>query len=112
MLKLPPDVTVADVFLSLKSPARYLDGLARQLADEEAQHPDATIAVRIGTTGSGQMPYYRIVSAPGTDGETILGAYYDNHTPFEVDTAADNKAWSTAFSTREEVERLRARLQD
>lgn len=112
MRELPADATVADVFLILKNPERYLVGLADRLAAEEKLHPGTPIGVRIGITGSGQMPYYRVVREPGTPGEAVIGTYYDNHTPFEVDTAADNRAWSSAFSTRADVDRLRNRLSD
>jgi hypothetical protein len=65
-----------------------------------AVHGNASI--RIGITGTGQKPYYRVTYLSPTGNEQIFGSFYDNHDPLEngfVET--DN--WSTEPMAFDEV---------
>lgn len=59
-------------------------------------------AVRIGITGTGQKPYYRVFSIEDA-GEVIWGSFYDNHDPLE-NAFAMTQNWSTASMTFKELE--------
>jgi hypothetical protein len=50
--------------------------------------------VRIGVTGSGQKPCYRITYKAG-DSEAIYGSYWDTGNPLDREDAL-NTNWSTA----------------
>jgi hypothetical protein len=101
---LAPDSTITDVTSKLVNPIAYLGIMLDRLV--ETQRPDA--AVRIGVTGNGSYPFYRIVRQAPDGREVVLGAFNDNGTPFE--TAAGSRGWSTATSTRDQVESLLAEL--
>ncbi|WP_238273231.1 hypothetical protein [Methylobacterium cerastii] len=112
-VKLPVDATIASVQGTLKKPEAYICGVLTKLHAGQRVH--ASAAVRIGVTGRGISPYYRIVHGAqhGTpdDNSQIFGAFYDNHEPLEVATSSEmNGHWSTEFMTIEEVGQLRAQL--
>ncbi len=111
MPDLPPSATIQSVLDSLLKPDEYVSGVYQELRNAKKANPLNQVAVRLGITGRGISPYYRIVLDP-KDGEPdtddrIVGAYYDNHTPLEGSTSsANNESWSTRFMTIDEVESL------
>lgn len=99
--KLPPDSTIATVFPHLVHQLNYVRGVHEAMRQALKVHPNAF--VRIGVTGTGQKPYYRVFSRdPSTNHETIYGSFYDNHDPLEEGFAITNN-WSTADMSFEEV---------
>jgi hypothetical protein len=112
-VKLPTDATIASVQKTLKKPEAYITGVLSKLYACQRVHGSA--AVRIGITGRGISPYYRIVhgaqrGVPDQDSQ-IFGAFYDNHEPLEVATSSEmNGHWSAEFMTIEEVGTLRSHL--
>lgn len=55
---MPPDATLAYVMSTLERPEDYVCGMLRNLCDCKREHGSAS--VRIGTTGFGVSPHYRI----------------------------------------------------
>lgn len=103
------DATIATVLSSLKNPERYVCGVLDQMFVCRKARGNA--AVRIGVTGTGLMPYYRVIfdTADGSpdSNDRIFGAYFDNHTPLEWKSReASNRLWSSCFMTFEEVQAL------
>jgi hypothetical protein len=99
-MKIPPDATVMTVWLHLTHQKPYVSGALQKMRQCIAVHGNASI--RIGITGTGQKPYYRVnYLSPGGE-EQIFGSFYDNHDPLEngfVET--DN--WSTRSMMFDEV---------
>lgn len=99
--KLEPNETVATVWPRLTNPREYVSGALQKM--RQCNNSLGSSSIRIGITGTGQKPYYRVFR-PATDGqdEVIFGSFYDMHDPLEngfVDT--DN--WSVASMTFDEL---------
>ncbi|MDQ2764454.1 MAG: hypothetical protein M3Y22_13555 [Pseudomonadota bacterium] len=106
---LSKDATIMDVVGSLRSPDAYVSGVFGKLHECRKVHGAA--AVRIGITGRGLCPYYRILydftAGQPDSSDKIFGAYFDNHTPLEWTTSeATNSLWSSRFATYDEVRAL------
>ena len=101
-----PNDTIADVQSKLKNPIPYIRGVIDKLTACASIHGNAF--VRIGITGTGQYPCYR-VSYVSEATEQVFAAYNDNGTPFA--TAILNTIdWSGKSMSRKEVEHLAAKL--
>src|ERR1700733_8502472 len=100
-----PDATIADVMPTLSNPDGYVSGVLGRLHECKVAHGNA--AVRIGTTGRGLIPYYRVVFSNSSTGlEEIFGAFYgDNHAAFKT-YESPSQTWSSASMSYDEVERL------
>ncbi|TXN02310.1 hypothetical protein FV222_09660 [Methylobacterium sp. WL103] len=103
------DATIATVLSSLRNPERYVCGVLDQMFACRKAHGNA--AVRIGVTGTGLMPYYRVIfdaeDGSADSNDRIFGAYFDNHTPLEWKSSeASNRLWSSRFMSFEEVQAL------
>jgi len=62
--------------------------------------------VRIGVTGTGQKPCYRVFyKMENQSKETIYGSYWDNHDPLNKEDAV-NTNWGTASMNFEEIDAL------
>jgi len=59
-------------------------------------------SVRIGVTGTGQKPYYRVFLNPSERDDVILGSYYDNHEPLENGFSSTNN-WSSRSMSLEKL---------
>ena len=112
-VKLERDATIETVISTLRKPEDYVCGVLEKL--HACRKDYGTAAVRIGITGRGVAPYYRIVhgaqaGSPDRD-DQIYGAFYDNHRPLEAQTSSEmNGHWSSRFMTLEDVQDLRGRL--
>ncbi len=110
---IPRDATIREVLSTLKSPDAYVAGVFGKVNECRRAHGNA--AVRIGVTGKGLMPYYRVIfdaeqGEPDIN-DRIFGAYFDNHTPLEWTTAeSSNALWSSRFMTYDEVRALLAEI--
>lgn len=100
---LPPDATIATVWPHLTHQRDYVRGVLQAMRRCNAKHLNSS--VRIGVTGTGQKPYYRISYAPQDGGGEleIFDSFYDNHDPFESGFAATNN-WSSRSMTFTEVQ--------
>jgi hypothetical protein len=83
---LPPDATLKDVRETLAKPAAYVCGVLDNLYKAAKQHGNA--AVRIGVTGSGSMPYYRITYDLPDGKQGVFDTFFDNHVSFSAGRGA------------------------
>lgn len=98
--RLPPDATIASVWNFLTNPRPYVAAVRHKMELCHKMHGNA--AVRIGVTGTGQKPCYRITYGTQSD-ETIYGSYWDNGDPLEKEDAISAN-WSTASMSFDEVD--------
>jgi len=112
-----PDSTLADVLPSVKKQEAYVCGVLERLYACRRTHSDAS--VRIGVNRPGKTPYYQIVfegrTGKSAKAETVFGSFTDSHKPLvaeKSDSGAPAKGWSSRTTTFEEVQELRAGVQD
>ena len=102
-MPLPADATLETVWNKLTHPRQYVAGVRQKMV--LCQRQEGNSYVRIGITGSGQKPCYRIF-ARGNDGhETIVGSYWDTHEPLSREDAV-NSNWSDAALSLEQLDAL------
>lgn len=97
---IPVDSTVASVWSKLKNPRQYVAGVRQKMMTCAKQHGNAE--VKIGVTGKGYQPCYRITYKVG-DAEHIYGSYWDNHHTLEREDAL-NQNWAKASMATDEVD--------
>jgi hypothetical protein len=97
MPKLAKDATIASVWPLLANKRKYAAPVRHQL--ELAAKKYGNSHVRIGITGSGLKPCYRLFWLEGTT-EKVIGSYWDNHQPLDVDDAVT----ATASMSFEELD--------
>ncbi len=103
--KIPSDSTIESVWTRLTHPRKYVSGVLaamRKYRDE-----GGNISVRIGITGSGQKPYYRVFRQVDDGDDVIFGSYYDNHEPLE-NGFAQTFNWSVNATSFEDLENFYA----
>lgn len=97
---IPNDSTVKTVWPHMTHQQNYIEGVFQNLVDCHEVYKNAL--VRIGITGTGQKPCYRIAYL--TSGvESIFGSFWDNHQPLEKKDAI-NDNWSTSIMSFDEFE--------
>jgi len=101
--KIAPDSTIATVWPHLTHQRDYVAGARHKAHLCNEQHGNAF--VKIGVTGSGQKPCYRVFYKTADGVEEIFGSYWDTHEPLDNEHAI-NTNWSTAAMTYEEVDAL------
>jgi hypothetical protein len=92
-----PDATISDVLHRLKNPKDYVRGILRNIL----KHKNNGIlpVVRIGITGKGLSPYYRIDC-----GDQSFGAFNGaSHKPFK-NIELHEDTWSSKQMTFEQVQ--------
>lgn len=105
---LPADATITSIARLLGNPEEYVRQTFGHL-HRIRREAKANARLRIGRTGTGDMPNYRIeiLAEDATvvgDPQTFRG---DNHQPlFEDNSDLDEPRWSTATSTYAEVQAL------
>lgn len=100
---LPKDVTLRDVLPSLDKPKSFVRQVVGVMHEAAKDHGD--IIMRLGVTGTGRAPNYRLESAAG--GVPIMALDGANHKRWadgESFSSAPN--WSTAVMTKDEVATL------
>jgi hypothetical protein len=120
------DATIADLLNSLNKPREYVQRVYENMWECKLEHGNAS--VRIGITGAGRAPYYRIEYARDEDSEGVSAVYVglghrkredlgslDVAALFKTDSSrpdhflnADN--WSSCVMSLDEVGALRADL--
>ena len=99
--KIPSNSTVASVWPHLAHSREYVAGVRQKLMTCEKEHGNAH--VRIGVTGTGQKPCYRVFHLTDQNTETVYGSYWDNHDPLDHSDAVTPN-WSTASMTFKEID--------
>jgi hypothetical protein len=117
-IKVANDATIVDIVTSLKNPAGYVRGVLANMADYRKEQ--GTAVVRIGTTGQGVVPHYRIQREHSTVGELVgfddeagyfMAFHGSNHERLEWGSAQlRGEHWSTRALTFEEVQALLGKL--
>jgi hypothetical protein len=95
------DATLADVVASLVGPEAYV----RKVLERLYQYKDSNPSVKIGVSGKGPYPRYRIVCTLPDGRESVLGAFNDNGTQVTTSESTGD-SWSVKSSTIEEVKEL------
>ena len=96
---IPPDSTIRTVWPGLTHQRPYASGVLHKMRQCNAKQGPSS--VRIGVTGSGQKPYYRIFYLE--EGRPVVfGSFQDNHNPLEADFA-DTTPWSSQAMTFDEL---------
>lgn len=101
--RIPRDSTVATVWPTLTHPEDYLSGVLELAERCRTTHGNAF--VRIGITGSGQKPCYRVVWRRDDGTEEIFGSHWDNHQPLDNEKAPGTN-WSTRATSCDELRAL------
>jgi hypothetical protein len=117
-MSIAPDVRVSDLVHVLSDPVAYIRGILRNF--DQSQHDPADSVIRVGTTGAGFQPNYKIErpSAPATfnvghrqftmtvtPADTFSGR--DHREMMELgDHPWHSKHWSSAMSTLAELQAL------
>jgi hypothetical protein len=106
----PPGSTIADIICTLAHPEEYVRGVLGHLYECRRDYP--TAYVRIGITGHGIVPHYRI-EYPGYAGAPpgTFGAFRgDNHKRLVDEDLLRDEHWSTKMMSLEEVATLLGNL--
>jgi hypothetical protein len=114
-MSIPTNATIADVVELLSRPEDYVRGVLGNMFDYRKEH--GTAVVRIGTTGTGKAPHYRVQIEIGdlTDfmlGEGVEADYFTafhgrNHAKLDWgSTELRGEHWSTNGMTVEAVQEL------
>jgi len=99
---IPEDSTIATVWPGLTHRHAYVRGVLDKLRKCKKENGNA--AVRIGVTGTGQKPYYRIFYFSDNGGEAVItGSYFDTHAPFDETQVAMTDNWSSQHMDFSEV---------
>jgi hypothetical protein len=95
--EIKPDATIADVLHRLNKPKDYVRGVLLNIL--KYKNNGMLPVVRIGITGKGFSPYYRIES-----GDQSFGAFNgESHKPFK-NIELHEHTWSTKYMTFEQVQ--------
>lgn len=102
-MKLPSDATLRDLKSMLSDPDAFVSRAFGVLHRVAKDHGD--VAMRLGITGTGQFPNYRIEEA--TSGRPIIALNGANHEPWPEGEKFDGTGtWSEATMSKAEVEGL------
>ena len=97
--ELPTDATLADVLPTLSDREEYVRVILENLYKCEREH--ASCSIRIGITGEGKAPYYRIDYVDNDGSEGLYGSFAGKVAGKGIDTHEDT--WSTRSMTKGEV---------
>jgi hypothetical protein len=121
------DATIADVLTTLKNPKQYLRGVLENLhacKSQKQMGQKSEVVTRIGITGEGIAPYYRIdysaeLSGKGLGGRTMRATFgaFDGRTHKIIAAFAEtsnhreesilvDEHWSTRSMSLEDVQNL------
>jgi hypothetical protein len=106
MAKIAPDSTIADVVDTLIDRENYLRGVVGNLSPRHRQHGSAV--VRIGITGEGKAPHYRVETPPDAPGNQPGRTAFNgrNHEILVDDDLMMEQNWSERSMTLAEVRTL------
>jgi hypothetical protein len=98
--KISSGSTIASVWPYLTDQRDYVAGTLHKAKLCRDKHGNSF--VKIGVTGTGQKPCYRVFFKTEEGVEEIFGSYWDTHQPLDNEHAVSEN-WSTAAMTYEEV---------
>lgn len=98
--KLSRTATIESVWSTLTHQRKYVATVRHRM--ELCHRQNGNCHVRIGVTGTGQKPCYRIFFIEAGK-EQIVGSYWDMHDPLEIEDASTAN-WSDASMSFEEVD--------
>jgi hypothetical protein len=101
--KLPPDATIATIWRTLKHPRDYIANVRYKMLKCKDLHGNSY--VKIGITGTGQKPCYRITYLDKGGEEKIYGSFWDMHDPLDIEHSLTGN-WSTASMGFAEIDQL------
>jgi hypothetical protein len=100
--QIPLNATIATVWPLLTYPRQYVANVRHKMKNCFEKHGNSS--VRIGVTGTGQKPCFRVFyKLGGSDAEIIFGSYWDNLNPLEKEDVL-NTNWSASSMSYEEVD--------
>lgn len=99
--QLPTDATIISIYDGLTYPSKYARGVLHKMLGCVRAHGNAT--VRIGITGTGQKPCYRVCYTDSAGNEQIFGSWWDMGDPLATEDAV-NQNWSTRVVSHKELE--------
>lgn len=100
---LPENATLRDVVASLDKPESFVRQVLGTIHEGTKAH--GPIVIRLGVTGKGRTPNYRLESAG--NGEPIMAIDGANHKPWrDGDNFSGATTWSTEVMTKDEVASL------
>ena len=108
MPNIPKNATLRDLLSGLSDKDAFVSGVfgvAHRAAKERGE-----INVRMGVTGTGKFPNYRVEDAAGLPMYAINGANHERWPEGEEFSAPEN--WSTETMTNEEVKDLLAEVRN
>jgi hypothetical protein len=97
---IPSDSTVESVWPHLTYQKDYVSGALQKMRQCNQAHGNSSI--RIGVTGTGQRPYYRVTYNAPDGSEQIFASFYDTHEPLE-NGFVDSGNWSDKSMTFDEL---------
>ncbi len=101
-MKLATDATLRDLLSRLADPDAFVSRTFGVMHKAAKTYGD--VRMRLGITGTGQYPNYRIEDA---DGQPLMAINGANHEPWpEGETFDGAGTWSQASMTKQEVESL------
>ena len=103
---IPDDAILDDVLPTLQKPEEYVRVILDNLYKCEREH--ASCSMRIGITGEGKAPYYRIdyVNEDGSEG--LYGSFAGKIAGQGIDT--HEATWSSRAMTKDEVATVLGKL--
>lgn len=108
-MRLDPDATLRSVISSLLDPDDFVSRAFGVVHVATKEH--GSVLMRLGVTGTGKLPNYRLDSA--ATGQPIVAIDGNNHAPWAGPSdisRPDN--WSTATMTKGEIEALLGELRN
>jgi hypothetical protein len=105
MAQIAHDAIISDTVGSIVKPVEYVRKVFLRMHENREQNP----VVRIGTTGTGPYPRYRLIGVTTTGIESVIAAYNDNGTAVLTSQCTD-EAWSTNSMNYKEVQDLLSKL--
>jgi hypothetical protein len=103
---LAPDATLEDVRSTLTKPEDHVAMVLSTMQPCRRKHGNAQ--VRIGVTGTGKVPYHKVVYLDD-DGAEQLFASFDGHNPDHKNKVHEH-TWSTRAMSFAEVQGLLGRI--
>lgn len=108
MPKIAPDATIADILSTLDKPEEYLRGIVGNLNECQRTYGDAW--VRIGITGRGIVPHYRVEMPAEAAGTPVPWPWKvfngRNHKTLVDEDLLRDEHWSKRSMTLEETRKL------
>jgi len=108
-VSLPKNATLRDVVPSLDKPESFVRQVVGVMHEVAKEHGD--IVMRLGVTGTGRSPNYRVESA--LSGEQIMALDGANHKRWpDGENFSGVGTWSTAVMTKDEVSKLLGEIRE